>query len=64
MSDSDFYQHDEEKFRNWRSEEPNNSLGRENCVEIYDDGEWNDESCSQEQSFICCDVRGQDFISN
>ncbi|PWA30266.1 hypothetical protein CCH79_00020262, partial [Gambusia affinis] len=58
ISDSDFYQQGEEKFRNWAFGEPNNNYGRENCAEMYGDGRWNDEFCNQTQSSICLDVKG------
>lgn len=32
-------------YRNWASDEPNDSGGDEECAEIYDDGSWNDIPC-------------------
>ncbi|KAG1962893.1 ladderlectin [Pimephales promelas] len=47
-------------YNNWCSEEPNNSDGPENCLEIdwSSDRCWNDASCSTSMSYICVlDVR-------
>lgn len=41
------------KYTNWHSEEPNNSGGSEDCVQIREGGEWNDDSCSKTRTFIC-----------
>ncbi|XP_035999417.1 macrophage mannose receptor 1-like isoform X2 [Fundulus heteroclitus] len=57
MSDSDFYQHDE-NFTNWETEEPNNYAGIESCVEMYDNGRWNDKPCAEQKNSICFDVTG------
>ncbi|XP_035999324.1 C-type mannose receptor 2-like [Fundulus heteroclitus] len=57
MSDSDFYQHDE-NFTNWKTEEPNNYAGIESCVEMYDNGRWNDKPCAEQKNSICFDVTG------
>ncbi|XP_073453305.1 collectin-43-like [Aquarana catesbeiana] len=41
------------KYFNWRAGEPNNRRGNEHCVEIWDDGRWNDENCSSKRLFVC-----------
>ncbi|KAI8521387.1 hypothetical protein Bbelb_011410 [Branchiostoma belcheri] len=42
-------------FTNWASGEPNDldGSGRENCVEMYSDGRWNDISCFGRLGFVC-----------
>ena len=39
----------------WRSAsgEPNNWGGNEDCVELHDDGKWNDNWCERPFAFIC-----------
>ncbi|XP_039505233.1 ladderlectin-like [Pimephales promelas] len=54
-SDGSLFNHN-----NWCSEEPNNSDGPENCLEIdwSSDRCWNDASCSTSMSYLCVlDVR-------
>ncbi|CAI9550726.1 unnamed protein product, partial [Staurois parvus] len=41
------------KYFNWRPGEPNNVAGKEHCVEMWDDGKWNDENCDQKRFFVC-----------
>ncbi|KAL0965896.1 hypothetical protein UPYG_G00287380 [Umbra pygmaea] len=45
-------------FLNWAANEPNEAfhpgdVGRENCVEMYPDGLWNDNNCVQKRGFAC-----------
>ncbi|XP_067232917.1 C-type mannose receptor 2-like [Chanodichthys erythropterus] len=45
-------------FTNWAPGEPNEAIhdgdfGKENCVEMYHDGTWNDNSCVQKRGFVC-----------
>ncbi|KAM6984693.1 macrophage mannose receptor 1-like [Aplochiton taeniatus] len=45
-------------FVNWAPGEPNEafhpgSVGMENCVEMYPDGNWNDNNCVQKRGFAC-----------
>ena len=43
-------------YFNWRAGEPNNWEGQvEDCVEIYNDGTWNDDPCENELPFVCKD---------
>ena len=40
---------------NWRTSagEPDNLAGNEDCVELHDDGKWNDNWCERSFAFIC-----------
>lgn len=45
-------------FTNWAAGEPNEAIhdgdvGKENCVEMYHDGRWNDNNCVQKRGFAC-----------
>uniref|UniRef100_A0A8C4RNN1 C-type lectin domain-containing protein n=2 Tax=Erpetoichthys calabaricus TaxID=27687 RepID=A0A8C4RNN1_ERPCA len=40
-------------FTKWKPGEPNNSGGNENCIHIWDNGEWNDTGCNSEMHAIC-----------
>ncbi|KAJ6661663.1 hypothetical protein lerEdw1_013902 [Lerista edwardsae] len=40
-------------YTNWANEEPNNAGGKEDCVEIYLDGKWNDRSCTERRLIVC-----------
>ncbi|XP_067257111.1 macrophage mannose receptor 1-like [Chanodichthys erythropterus] len=42
-------------FRYWRSDEPSNAGGNENCAAIINTAprEWNDVSCSERYPFVC-----------
>ncbi|XP_024065898.1 pulmonary surfactant-associated protein D-like isoform X2 [Terrapene carolina triunguis] len=40
-------------YSNWASNEPNNSEGIEDCVEIHSSGKWNDKSCAEKRLIIC-----------
>ncbi|XP_042315905.1 pulmonary surfactant-associated protein D-like [Sceloporus undulatus] len=44
---------DEVEHTNWANEEPNNAGGKEDCIEIYLDGKWNDRSCSERRLIVC-----------
>ncbi|XP_077323752.1 pulmonary surfactant-associated protein A-like [Lithobates pipiens] len=41
------------RYFNWRAGEPNNLRNNEDCVEMWDDGRWNDENCASKRFFIC-----------
>lgn len=41
-------------YENWRGSEPNNYGGNEDCVNLWEDGGWNDLRCARRLSrFIC-----------
>ncbi|XP_062291189.1 macrophage mannose receptor 1 [Scomber scombrus] len=45
-------------FINWAQGEPNlafhpGDVAEENCVEMYNDGRWNDNNCLQKRGFVC-----------
>ncbi|XP_053305850.1 pulmonary surfactant-associated protein A-like [Spea bombifrons] len=39
-------------YTHWRKSEPSGK-GKENCVEMYTDGTWNDKTCNQYRLTIC-----------
>jgi len=39
-------------YTNWHNDEPNNYGGNEECLEIYDDGTWNDVTCDSSKPAI------------
>ncbi|NXL88974.1 SFPA2 protein, partial [Alectura lathami] len=39
-------------YTNWHKNEPNGK-GKEECVEMYTDGNWNDKKCTQYRLTIC-----------
>nr|XP_016851016.1 PREDICTED: pulmonary surfactant-associated protein D [Anolis carolinensis] len=41
------------EYTNWAAEEPNNAGGKEDCIEIYLDGKWNDRSCTERRLIVC-----------
>uniref|UniRef100_A0A3P8UDS1 C-type lectin domain-containing protein n=1 Tax=Cynoglossus semilaevis TaxID=244447 RepID=A0A3P8UDS1_CYNSE len=43
-------------YVNWAPGEPNN------CVEMYDDGRWNDNNCLQKRGFACRHRQCKDFV--
>ena len=60
LSDTRIYKDGETEFRRWSPEEPNNENGGEHCVEMYDNGLWNDVGCHNLIKAVCMDVRGED----
>ncbi|XP_063819491.1 pulmonary surfactant-associated protein D-like [Pseudophryne corroboree] len=40
-------------YSNWYPGEPNNLNGVENCVEMYENGTWNDTNCAEKRGIIC-----------
>uniref|UniRef100_A0A8C5SBU5 Surfactant protein D n=1 Tax=Laticauda laticaudata TaxID=8630 RepID=A0A8C5SBU5_LATLA len=40
-------------YINWLPGEPNNSGGKENCVEVFSNGKWNDKSCGEKRLLVC-----------
>ncbi|XP_040202235.1 hepatic lectin-like isoform X2 [Rana temporaria] len=40
-------------FRYWDYGEPNNAFGIENCVQVWRQGQWNDEICNETSYAIC-----------
>ncbi|XP_051245091.1 uncharacterized protein LOC127356994 isoform X2 [Dicentrarchus labrax] len=48
-----YYGEGEAEFRNWKSGEPNNIGGYENCVAMDNGGTWADDICNQTKPFVC-----------
>jgi len=46
---------------NWQMDEPNNASNREDCVELYASGTWNDVPCRTAQRYVC---EGPSFCGN
>lgn len=40
-------------YSNWRSGEPNNCCGGEDCIAMHDYEQWNDVFCHQEFQAVC-----------
>ncbi|XP_074089079.1 uncharacterized protein LOC141520971 [Macrotis lagotis] len=40
-------------YSNWAPEEPNNDRDKEDCIEIYINGKWNDKNCDESRLIIC-----------
>lgn len=50
-----WYNNDPFGFQNWRSGEPNNGGGNEDCMSLEGDngGQWDDQSCGDSKRFVC-----------
>ncbi|XP_007574483.1 C-type mannose receptor 2-like [Poecilia formosa] len=59
ITDPNFYRDREAAFRNWAENEPNNYLGAESCVGMWNNGFWNDNHCQMLAKVICHDVQEQ-----
>ena len=40
-------------YTNWRPSEPSNSGNDENCLEMDQNGQWNDRPCHYVQKYVC-----------
>uniref|UniRef100_A0A3Q1C4T7 C-type lectin domain-containing protein n=1 Tax=Amphiprion ocellaris TaxID=80972 RepID=A0A3Q1C4T7_AMPOC len=54
-------------FLNWAPGEPSaafhpGDVAEENCVEMYHDGNWNDNNCLQKRGFACRHRQCKDFL--
>ena len=49
----------ESTYRKWSSGEPNNAFGNEDCVEIWPNQAWNDDSCEATKGCYFCSTTGQ-----
>lgn len=59
LQDTNFYQQGEADYKNWSPAEPNFYLGKVQCVEMYDSGQWNDVPCEWTRKPICAKVTGE-----
>ncbi|KAL1253848.1 hypothetical protein QQF64_016077 [Cirrhinus molitorella] len=56
-------------YENWATNEPNNNMSNENCVELYistdmeKSGKWNDDSCKNKKYPVCHQVVSCDQLS-
>ena len=55
-------------YFNWAPNEPSYEWQgqAEDCVEVYETGEWNDEACSEKRAYICKTSRpmvGRDYFT-
>ena len=41
------------EYTNWKEDEPNDFDGKEDCMEVRENGEWNDVCCSNPLPYIC-----------
>ncbi|XP_057686125.1 galactose-specific lectin nattectin-like [Corythoichthys intestinalis] len=41
------------KFQNFRTGQPDNFLDGEDCAEIDDEGNWNDDGCADQNTYLC-----------
>ncbi|XP_014880627.1 asialoglycoprotein receptor 2-like [Poecilia latipinna] len=64
ITDPNFYRDREAAFRNWAENEPNNYLGAESCVGMWNNGFWNDNHCQMLAKVICHDVQGERIRPN
>ncbi|KAJ8403551.1 hypothetical protein AAFF_G00348770 [Aldrovandia affinis] len=55
LVDSGFYSEGETEFRNWKRSQPDNQDSREHCVNMINNGKWNDCPCDKPLYFICYD---------
>ncbi|XP_059188537.1 putative C-type lectin domain family 20 member A [Centropristis striata] len=60
LSDTSFYTHGKEEFRQWGAGEPSNGGSGEHCTVIDGYGQWLDTSCTDNIQAVCSDVRGLD----
>ncbi|KAK1890689.1 Hepatic lectin [Dissostichus eleginoides] len=57
-----WYDGDESTLREWKSGQPNDLDGNQDCVSLVTVLEWNDEKCDEQLSFVCYDGYDDDLI--
>lgn len=51
-----------QNYSNWRTEEPNNAYGGEDCVEMVNTGGWNDVECRPTMYFVCEFMKKKKYV--
>ncbi|KAM9765680.1 C-type mannose receptor 2-like [Menidia menidia] len=51
---------DDSDYRNWEFGEPDNGYLNEYCVNMFDNGEWQDVPCDWTERSVCYDIQGSD----
>ena len=59
-----YYVLSKSEYKNWKSDEPNDAGGNEDCVHLTSSNEWNDKSCTATRAYICKKGKsGQSFCN-
>ncbi|XP_029692633.1 putative C-type lectin domain family 20 member A isoform X2 [Takifugu rubripes] len=53
LEKDDFYVNKGAEFRMWKSNQPNNHGGQQNCARMNENGLWNDAFCLNPYTFVC-----------
>ncbi|XP_061758200.1 macrophage mannose receptor 1-like isoform X2 [Nerophis ophidion] len=54
--------HKSRDFQGWSPGEPNNWMSKEDCVEMYNNGHWNDWDCKSPRHAVCVGRTGAHFL--
>ncbi|XP_049436124.1 C-type mannose receptor 2-like [Epinephelus fuscoguttatus] len=64
QTDRSFFKDQETEFRKWWTEEQNNLHSGEHCVQMFDNGYWNDEHCNETFPSVCFNGGGTFTLIN